>query len=464
MAKKRVKVSKKIKESSETIKKKQEGLRISIREGSAYAVMDGLGNSYISPFAIALKASNTQIGLLSAIPNLIAPLAQLGTVKAMEKVASRKKIVMAAAALQAVMWLPIMMIPFFFIDYGAEMLIILFSLLAIFASFVVPVWTSWMGDLVPENERGSYFGKRNKIVGIVGLAVMLLGGIYLDLFENLNGKMVFIGFATIFFISFLARIASLYFFNKQYEPELKFDRKKYFSLFDFIEHMMQNNFGRFVMFISLIHLVAYIAAPFFSVYMLDDLGFSYTTFMIISLSSGLATLVSMPYWGKFGDKFGTMKLLRVCGMLIFLVPLLWVFSKSIAYLFIVELLSGIVWAGFNLAASNFVFDAVTREKRALCIAYMNILRGIGIFAGSLVGGYLTTYLPITFMNKILFVFLISSALRIIVAMIFLPGLKEVRPVEKGPLERLMHYSPLQGRHGFLRGMINWTYPVKRKPS
>lgn len=441
---------------------RKESLKISVKEGSAYAVMDGLGNAYISPYAIALNASNQQIGLLSAVPNLVAPLAQLGTIRVMEKVASRKRIVITAVTLQAFMWLPILIIPFLFKSYDTELLILFFSLLAIFASFVVPVWTSWMGDLVKDNERGSYFGRRNKIAGIVALIVTFLGGMYLDLFKKLDGKTVFYGFATIFLISFIARLATVYYFKKQYEPKFKFDQKKYFSLLNFVEHMGQNNFGRFVIYVSVTHLVAYIAAPFFAVYMLKDLGFSYTTFTIISMSSSLATLISMPYWGRFGDKYGTIKLLRICGLLIFLVPLLWIFSSNLAYLFIIELISGIVWAGFNLAASNFLFDAVTREKRAICVAYSNILRGIGIFIGSLLGGWMATKLPITFMNKILFVFLISAALRIIVAVTFLPMIHEVRPVEKGPLERLIHYTPLQGRHGFLRGLASWLYtPIKK---
>ncbi len=452
------------KKEVKTDKKLKDSLKISIKEGSAYAVMDGLGNAYISPYAIAMNASNSQIGLLSALPNLIAPLAQLGTIKAMEKIDSRRKIVITAVVLQAMMWLPILLIPFFFLKYGAGLLIILYSLLAIFASFVVPVWTSWMGDLVPEHERGKYFGKRSKITGIVALAVTFLGGLYLDLFKNINGKTVFYGFATIFLISFIARLATVYYFKKQYEPRFKFDRKKFFSFVDFVEHMGQNNFGRFVLYVSLTHLVAYIAAPYFVVYMLKDLGFSYTTFTIISISSSLATLFSMPYWGKFGDKYGTIKLLRICGMLLFLVPLLWIFSTNIAYLFAVELISGIVWAGYNLAAGNFIYDSVTREKRAICVAYSNILRGIGIFIGSLIGAYLVTHLPITFMNKILFVFLISAGLRIIVALMFLPLLHEVRPVEKGPLYRMIHYTPLQGRHGFLRGMIDWMYPLNKRRS
>lgn len=446
--------------------KNEEALRLSVKEGSLYAVMDGVGNAYVSPFAIAMNASNTHIGLLSAIPNLIAPLAQLSTIKAMENVESRKKLVVKAAILQAIMWVPMLLIPFFFLEKGPLLLIIFYSLLAIFASFIVPVWTSWMGDLVDEKKRGTYFGRRHKVTGFVALVVTFLAGLYLDLFKNIDSMMIFYGFATLFFIAFIARLATTYFFKKQYEPDFKFDMTKYFSLWQFIKKMSGNNFGRFVIYTTLTHMVVYIAAPFFTVYMLKDLGFSYTMYTVINIAASLATLISMPYWGKFGDKYGTIKMLRIAGFLIFTVPLLWAISPLvpwlIPYLLIAELVSGVAWAGYNLAAGNFLYDAVTRERRPLCVAYSNILRGIGIFIGSIIGGYLATNITISFMHPLLFIFLISATLRLLLAIIFLPVLQEVRMVEKGPILRMIHLHPLQSRQGFLRGIMDWVYFPHRK--
>ena len=157
-----------------------------------------------------------------------------------------------------------------------------------------------------------------------------------------------------------------------------------------------------------------------------------------------------------------MDLLIIGGFLIFLVPLLWIFSSNIIYLFVIELFSGVIWAGFNLASGNYIFDAVTREKRHLCVAYLNVLRGIGIFIGSILGGYLATIINLEFMNTILFLFLVSAVLRLSIAFIFLPRLREVRQVKKWSMYRAIHYHPLQGRHGFMRGLLDWVYfPLKR---
>jgi uncharacterized membrane protein YfcA len=53
-----------------------------------------------------------------------------------------------------------------------------------------------------------------------------------------------------------------------------------------------------------------------------------------------------------------------------------------------------------------------------------MLVGIGVLIGSLLGGYLLTNMNITFVNKFVFIFSLASLLRFIVAIIFLPTLKE----------------------------------------
>ncbi|MEK6918157.1 MAG: hypothetical protein AABW51_04375 [Nanoarchaeota archaeon] len=78
--------------------------KISVREGSAYSMMEGFGARYTTPFALAIGANNTQIGLLSSIPSLLGSFSQLYTLHEMDKW-SRKRIVFIGVFLQALMWL-----------------------------------------------------------------------------------------------------------------------------------------------------------------------------------------------------------------------------------------------------------------------------------------------------------------------------------------------------------------------
>jgi len=62
---------------------------------------------------------------------------------------------------------------------------------------------------------------------------------------------------------------------------------------------------------------------------------------------------------------------------------LWVVSPSPIYLiFILSLIGGLAWAGFDLAAKNFIYDNVPKSKKGFAISYCNLLIGIGVFFGA----------------------------------------------------------------------------------
>jgi len=128
--------------------------------------------------------------------------------------------------------------------------------------------------------------------------------------------------------------------------------------------------------------------------------------------------------------------------------MLWIISPNPVYLILIpQLLSGASWAAFNLGAGNFIYDSVTPQKRGLVVAYYNLLIGIGIFIGATLGGLLAQFLTITFMNKLLFIFLISGIARLAVAMFMLPRIKEIKTVKKpksNPLIYIKEIRPIKG--------------------
>ncbi len=419
--------------------KREQAKKISIIEGSAWSIMDGFGLRYITPYALALGATNFVIGLLSSLPPLLGNLAQLPVIKLMEK-KKRKSIVMTSVFTQAFLWLPIILVGFlyFFLNISsqlaANLLIIFYTLMIIAGSTAGPVWNSWMKDIVKENQ-GEYYGKRNRIAGFVGILSMIIAGITLNYF----GKDNFTGFFIILLIACIGRLFSGYLFTKQYEPEFKLEQGYYFSPLEFIKKMSHNNFGRFVILVSLISFATAIASPFFAVYMLKDLNFSYIEFTIVTLIAPLSTLIFVPFWGKFADKYGNIKVLKITGFMTPLMPIYWIatiffiqFNSTlllVSYLCIFEILSGFVWSGFNLCSVNFIYDAVTRQRIALCATYFNILNSFGTLFGGLLGGILASYSIIFGINSIIFVFILSGIMRLLLFSIASNNIKEVRPVK-----------------------------------
>lgn len=442
---------------------KEKTMKVSIKEGAVSTVMSSFGDAYITPYALSLNANNAQIGFLSSLTGLLGPLAQIKGSRLMEKF-PRKKIVIIGTALQAFMWIPILILAFLFqkgmyLEYLPIALIVFYSIYAVFGSIGSPAWFSMLGDIVPQKIRGKYFGKRNRVAGIVGLVATLGAAFLLDLFKTKG--IVLLGFSLLFFGAFIFRLIAAYLFTKHYDPKLNLHEGYYFSFWDFIKEAPKNNFGKFTLYVALMYFGMQISGPFFAVYMLKDLNFNYLTYTLVNLSTTVFSLLTMGIWGKFSDKFGNRRILSICGFIIPLIPIFWIFSPSPIFLmFVPQLIGGVGWAGFNLAVSNFIYDIVTPARRAICVAYFNLMVGIGIFFGGIVGGLMTHFITIKSINILLFIFIISGIVRFLVSLIFIPMIKEVKEVHefKHPFILLKHFGFI---FGGVFGIFN-GFKIKKK--
>ncbi len=418
-----------VKEKTSIKELKHQARRHSIKEGIFASGKFSFGDRYISPFAIAINASNSLVVLLSSIAGLLGPLSQMFSSRLIEKY-SRKKIILKAIFFESLMWLPLIVISVLFykgiiVNALSLLLLISFALYIILANLVTPVWFSWMGDIVDNRYRGRWFSKRGLIVGFVSVILALVSAFFLDYFKR-NDWIMF-GFIILFSLAFISRIISREIFKKTYEPKIKLEKGYYFSFWQFLRKAPKNNFGRFAIFRSLLSLANFISAPLIAVYLLRYLEFNYTTYMIVTLAGAVYTFMVLELWGKFSDKYGNYKTLQITSILIPLIPISWIlFSSPIYFVLVPAAIGGIAWAGFNLAASNFIYDNVSQSKRGLAVSYYNMLMGIGIFLGAGIGAILIKVLKTNFIEPLFLIFIIGSIARIIVVLLGIPRIKEVK--------------------------------------
>ena len=401
-------------------------LKVSFLDGIFASGMTGFTQDYFIPFLLLLGGSVKQVGILNASQNLFASLIQLKSADLTVQVKSRRKIVNSSVFLQALMLLPMV---FLALRCSASIAVFI-GLVVLFTSFnalAIPAWSSLMSDLVAMDKRGGYFGWRNKTLGLVTVAAGFLAGFILYKMAKLNK---YYGFAIIFGCAFIFRMVSWYFLTRMHEPPLNHKKEDQFTLIMFVRRLRESNFAKFVFFVAMMNFSVNLAAPFFPVLMLRDLHFSYALYAFITVTATLTVCLMMTRWGRFADRIGNLKVMKFTSPLIGIIPLLWILNRHPIFLFFAQVFSGFAWAGFNLCASNFIFDAVTAEKRTRCIAYFNLFNGLALCLGSLLGGFLLQKLPYLFGYKIFTLFLISSFFRILVAFLMPLKLKEVRAVEK----------------------------------
>ena len=386
--------------------------------------MLGLTQNYITPYALAMNASTTQIGFLSGFPAIAMVLTQLVSPILVEKTGNRKRLLLVAAFLHTLMWLPILLIPYIFHSYQVWWLIAFITVLTAFDAIGNAPWNSMMADIVPLAVRGRYFAERSRINNLVALILSFVAGGILQVLTK-NG---FMGFSIIFAGAMVSRFFSFYFLSQMVYPSVVVPKTKQASILKLATTLGSTNIGKYIVFNTLMNLSVSFSAPFFSVYMLRDLKFSYLTYVIVNATSVLVMLIFMPFWGKRIDKAGSIKVMKTASFFVPVLPLLWLLSPNVYYICGIQVIGGFGWSGCILALNLFLFDAAPAENRTRYIALSNALMFGGSALGSLLGGILAPILPAIMMNRLYTIFLISGVARIIVVVFFMPGISEVRQV------------------------------------
>jgi MFS family permease len=287
-----------------------------------------------------------------------------------------------------------------------------------------------MSDYIPSSKRGRYFGWRNRTVGAVALGSVITAGLILNSFREVSYSA---GFIIIFSLAALARYASAYFIKLMDEPPHRRDPASDFTFLMFVTRFRESNFLKFVVFCACLTFATYLSAPFFAVFMLRDLQLSYLTYMALQVCSSFASLVALPLWGRHADLVGNVRVLRLSSFFAALIPAFWLWSRDPAYLMLIQIWGGFSWSGVTLSAANFIYDAVTPQKRVRCIAYFNVINGLALFLGSSLGGFLASRLPPLFGYSLLslLLFLLPSF-----SLLLSRSFREVRPAHEVSIHEL----------------------------
>jgi len=446
--------------------KRKEALLHSTSEGKWWAVMVGFGDSFLPAFAVLLKATTTQLGLLVSIPQLFAAFIQLLAIHFENNHISRKSMMVTTTILQGLTWFAIFLLTW--LSGSVYVLIVLATLYAGMGAMGLPFWVSWMGDIVDEDKRGTFFGRRNRIIGVVTFMSLAVAGTLLDVISQWTAMA---GFAALFFIAGSARLYSARYFRLQYEPQANLKPMKSYSFKQFVKDMPETSFGMFTIYVSAMNIAVFISGPLMVAYWLQVLGFSYLQLTILMGSISVSSFLMISHWGKHIDQFGNRNVLEVTSYIVSLFPLLWfllhfltgpiVFYVAIA----IQVLGGLAWSGYNLTLGNYVYDAIDSTNRLRMTSYHNLFKGSGIVIGGILAGIISNFpLPDVglardfFPNGILICFIASVTLRMLTIKIFMPRIKELRLTGKTrpPIYYFVAVMPFRGLKADLLVGINRT--------
>jgi hypothetical protein len=400
--------------------KKERSLGLLHGEAASSAV-ETAGCAYQSPSIIAAGADARGVALLSTVTNLVLALLLIKVPSLVEGSRnSLKRTTIILAVFGSVTWLPIIFITLFVRNVSPFLLIALWTTSLVPTTLLYPLRDSWLASLVPGDKMGRYLSWRSAIAGACYLSTFYLMGFLLDRTIGQQGR----SYAFILAVAFLAAAVSVVMYcwvRPPVVPPVR-DKKPTLDFITFLKNARKSHLGTFIFFVSLYTFAVNLSGPLFASYMLNDLKFTYMTFAAIVSFEYIARIISLTFWGKLVDRSGSLKILNYVSYLIPFIPILWIFSSNFVYLSGVQMLSGTVWAAFDLCVQTFIYKATPPDQRLRYIVYHRSLTSLSVAFGAITGAFLLNNMFSIFGSQILGLFLVSGVLRMVIARVMLPRL------------------------------------------
>ncbi len=360
-------------------------------DGLFAAISENFYLTYIPLFALAFGASNSQVGAIAAVANLLGALALFPGAKVVEQTGRRKPVVVwSAGGFGRLALVGLAFIPLFFHQPAVAIIaiVVLNGLRSFMANLANPGWTALVADLVPESMRGRFFASRNMAMGLAALLIAPMAG---RIIGQVNGRLdsLFAGYQTVFILAFAFGIVSTFLFQRIDEPPASEKSLRPHQRGD-----LRRALGQAPAFVGLVisafiwNMALQIASPFFDVYLVSGFQASTATIGILTSIASLSALFGQRFFGGLMDKRGPYWVQTATGLLIPLAPLAWMFISAPWQVGFINLFAGFLWAGYNLANFNLLLELTPDEQRPRAVALYQTAVFSSAVIGPLLGGYL----------------------------------------------------------------------------
>jgi MFS family permease len=280
-------------------------------------------------------------------------------------------------------------------------MIVLYAFQSILFSMQIPTWQSLLGGLMDEENRGSELGRLGVATNVASLVATLLSGFIagfpflISLVRGAFGDFGLILFPAVevwreaYYIPFyitaivgiLSSIAAITIREGEREEQ---EQARFPNLWKIATQ--PGDFRRLWMISLLFSFSMSMAWPYFMVVQREWLGNTNLEIAIASVVMTTTTVIFTIPMGNLSDRIGRKPLILVGRSLLFLVPILYAFAKSVYIIYIANALAGFSIASSFNSITAYIYDVAPEEERGSHLAVFNTLAGIVYFCGSLFSG------------------------------------------------------------------------------
>ncbi|MGC9395116.1 MAG: MFS transporter [Anaerolineae bacterium] len=355
------------------------GMKMFWWDGLLATISAAFVDTYVSLYALALGATSTQIGTLASASSFLGALTPLPGAALVQKLGQRKPLIVWISALARSLILLAALVPFFFTGYTAVYVVIgLFALRTGLGNLIHPAWVSMTGEVVPIQHRGRYFSTRNMFMALASMLLVPLAGQLIDGVGGIPGYQISLALA------FAVGIASSYTYSRIPEQPLATDPQAQRP--SFWQALREDRtFLYFTLIMMCWTFGVQVAGTYFTVYQKDVLQSTTRFIGLLATVSSLTSLIGQRIWGRLIDHRGSRWVMTLCGLLVPVLPFIWIFVTEPWHVLFISTPSGFLWAGFNVASFNLLLELPDQKLRTQASASYATLTNVASILAPLVG-------------------------------------------------------------------------------
>jgi MFS family permease len=378
--------------------------------------MAGVAEVYLPAFALALGMPPVLAGLVATVPLLAGGLLQLLAPRAIAKLPSLRRWVVACVIVQALSFVPLIIVAL----SGTLASPIVFGSAALYWAAGMGAsagWNPWMARVVPEKIRGKFFGRRQGLVQATMLAGLIGAGAGLHGVARVHVLDVY---ACMFAIALVARLWCAFMLARMGDG-VDITPRRRMRLRSIPNKLRGTPRASLLAYLVVAGSAATISGAFVTPYLLHHEQLDYAPYAVFTAMIVISKIVFSAPLGRLIQRVGVRRVLSGCALGIAPIPLMYIASDWYPWLLFIQFYGGIVWGGFELGALIALFDAGDdSERTTLQVAY-GALQAVGNASASFVGGALLASLG-SGQTAYLWVFLVSAVARLLAALLIVKNL------------------------------------------
>lgn len=355
----------------------------SMVDAGFYGGMIGCGETYFAAFALAAGLGETAAGLVASVPLVTGGTLQLISPWAIAWLGDLRRWIVLGAVLQALTFLPLALAAW----QGSISMTILLVLASLYwASGLAtgPAWNTWIERVVPDRMRTRFFSRRTRLQQTTTFAGLLLAGGALQWCSQRGWE--FAGFAALFLVAAGCRLLSAWQLYRTGElPPASRGVRVTAKSRRRPKAWRVIAAKRLLVYLVLMQVFLQFSGPYFVPYMLEQLDFSYGTFVLLISLAFVSKVVSMSMWGRVAERAGASRVLWLGG--VGLVPLaaLWIPSSNVWWLASMQVLSGVAWGAYELGFFLLFFETLPADRRTQLLTLYNFANTAAMAIGAAAG-------------------------------------------------------------------------------